>query len=308
MALPRPERGERGAVDRVDGDVGLGRRAVADALAVEEHRRFVLLALADDDDAVHRHGVEHDAAWRRRRRRRRRSLSPRPIQRDAARAAASVTRTSSRARLRSGTCLSMAGPSGARCSVDAATTVAGDASRTTEWQGRLRMAYARSRLATSTSRRCRASRSSRSTGPDDGESARGSTRTPAGPYASMYRSKLWTMRMFAGFGTAIDTNRPFHEILARRRRRAVDRVRPADAHGPRLRRPAERGRGRQVRRRRRHAGRHGGPLRRHRPRRGHHVDDDQLAGRRDLRHVRRRRPRRPASSGPGSAARSRTTS
>jgi methylmalonyl-CoA mutase N-terminal domain/subunit len=30
-----------------------------------------------------------------------------------------------------------------------------------------------------------------------------------GPYASMYRSKLWTMRMFAGFGTAIDTNRRF---------------------------------------------------------------------------------------------------
>src|SRR3954466_3618179 len=35
-----------------------------------------------------------------------------------------------------------------------------------------------------------------------------------GPYASMYRSKRWTMRMFAGFGTAIDTNRRFHELLA----------------------------------------------------------------------------------------------
>ena len=34
-----------------------------------------------------------------------------------------------------------------------------------------------------------------------------------GPYASMYRSKLWTMRMFAGFGTAEDTNRRFHDIL-----------------------------------------------------------------------------------------------
>ncbi len=34
-----------------------------------------------------------------------------------------------------------------------------------------------------------------------------------GPYASMYRSKLWTMRMFAGFGTAIDTNQRFKEIL-----------------------------------------------------------------------------------------------
>jgi len=34
-----------------------------------------------------------------------------------------------------------------------------------------------------------------------------------GPYASMYRSKLWTMRMFAGFGTAEDTNARFHELL-----------------------------------------------------------------------------------------------
>jgi methylmalonyl-CoA mutase N-terminal domain/subunit len=35
-----------------------------------------------------------------------------------------------------------------------------------------------------------------------------------GPYTSMYRSKLWTMRMFAGFGTAPDTNRRFHDLLA----------------------------------------------------------------------------------------------
>jgi methylmalonyl-CoA mutase N-terminal domain/subunit len=35
-----------------------------------------------------------------------------------------------------------------------------------------------------------------------------------GIYASMYRSKLWTMRMFAGFGTAEDTNARFKEILA----------------------------------------------------------------------------------------------
>jgi methylmalonyl-CoA mutase N-terminal domain/subunit len=34
-----------------------------------------------------------------------------------------------------------------------------------------------------------------------------------GPYASMYRSKLWTMRMFAGFGTALDTNARFREII-----------------------------------------------------------------------------------------------
>ena len=35
-----------------------------------------------------------------------------------------------------------------------------------------------------------------------------------GVHASMYRSKLWTMRMFAGFGTATDTNLRFREIIA----------------------------------------------------------------------------------------------
>ena len=34
-----------------------------------------------------------------------------------------------------------------------------------------------------------------------------------GAHASMYRSKLWTMRMFAGFGTAVDTNHRFKEII-----------------------------------------------------------------------------------------------
>jgi methylmalonyl-CoA mutase, N-terminal domain len=34
-----------------------------------------------------------------------------------------------------------------------------------------------------------------------------------GVHAAGYRGRLWTMRMFAGFGTAEDTNRRFHEIL-----------------------------------------------------------------------------------------------
>ena len=34
-----------------------------------------------------------------------------------------------------------------------------------------------------------------------------------GVHASMYRTKLWTMRMFAGFGTATDTNLRFREII-----------------------------------------------------------------------------------------------
>ena len=61
MAPPRPR-----AVSVVPSigstamSVSIG-RAVPDPLAVEQHGRFVLLALADDDDAVHRDGVEHDA-------------------------------------------------------------------------------------------------------------------------------------------------------------------------------------------------------------------------------------------------------
>jgi methylmalonyl-CoA mutase N-terminal domain/subunit len=50
-------------------------------------------------------------------------------------------------------------------------------------------------------------------GPADGEFP-GEYPYTRGPYASMYRSKLWTMRMFAGFGTALDTNRRFHDLLA----------------------------------------------------------------------------------------------
>ncbi|HVV51569.1 MAG TPA: methylmalonyl-CoA mutase family protein, partial [Polyangia bacterium] len=34
-----------------------------------------------------------------------------------------------------------------------------------------------------------------------------------GPHASMYRGKLWTMRMFSGFGTPEDTNRRFAFLL-----------------------------------------------------------------------------------------------
>ena len=34
-----------------------------------------------------------------------------------------------------------------------------------------------------------------------------------GPYVSMYRGKLWTMRQFAGFGTAKDTNARYKYLL-----------------------------------------------------------------------------------------------
>jgi len=35
-----------------------------------------------------------------------------------------------------------------------------------------------------------------------------------GPYATMYRGRLWTMRQYAGFGTAEQTNARFHHLLA----------------------------------------------------------------------------------------------
>jgi len=53
-------------------------------------------------------------------------------------------------------------------------------------------------------------------GPDDPEAGDFPGQWPylRGPYASMYRTKLWTMRLFAGFGTASDTNGRFKELLA----------------------------------------------------------------------------------------------
>ena len=47
----------------------------------------------------------------------------------------------------------------------------------------------------------------------DGAATRASTRTPGASTPTMYRSQLWTMRMFAGFGTAEDTNARFKELL-----------------------------------------------------------------------------------------------
>ena len=36
-----------------------------------------------------------------------------------------------------------------------------------------------------------------------------------GIHPSMYRGRLWTMRQFAGFGTAEDTNQRYHFLLER---------------------------------------------------------------------------------------------
>ena len=98
-----------------------------------------------------------------------------------------------------------------------------------------------------------------------------------GVYPSMYRGRLWTMRQFAGFGTAEETNERFHYLLAHGQTglsTAFDMpslMGHDSDHAALARRGRPRGRGR------RHARRHGDAVRGHRPRRGLGLDDDQRA-------------------------------
>ena len=57
-----------------------------------------------------------------------------------------------------------------------------------------------------------------------------------GVYPNMYTGRPWTMRQYAGFGTAKESNERYHELRRQRHRRAVRRLRPADPDGLRLRR------------------------------------------------------------------------
>ena len=84
-----------------------------------------------------------------------------------------------------------------------------------------------------------------------------------GVYASMYTGRPWTMRQYAGFGTAKESNERYHHLVAAGHRRAVGRLRPADPDGLRLRRPGGLRRGRQGRRRDRLARGHADAVRRH---------------------------------------------
>ncbi len=49
-----------------------------------------------------------------------------------------------------------------------------------------------------------------------------------GPYPTMYRGRPWTIRQYAGFGSAEETNERFRYLLARRADGTVRRVRSAD--------------------------------------------------------------------------------
>src|SRR5829696_2614011 len=170
------------------------------------------------------------------------SLSPRPIQRPAARAAASVTRASSMARLRSGawrcsiTEISSGGRARRDCSRDRFRPTPGGSRRLARFTSPRRRRPVRlptggtvDAVMTARDRwqaafdhaEQRDADFDTMSGlpvapvyePDDGEFP-GEWPYTRGPSASMSRSKLSTMRMFAGFGTAPDTNRRFRELLA----------------------------------------------------------------------------------------------
>ena len=56
----------------------------------------------------------------------------------------------------------------------------------------------------------------------------------------MYRSRFWTMRQYAGFATAAETNERFRYLLGAGPDRPVGRLRPADPDGLRLATPPRR--------------------------------------------------------------------
>ena len=66
--------------------------------------------------------------------------------------------------------------------------------------------------------------------------ARASSRTPAASIPRCTPTRPWTMRQYAGFGTAAESNARYHELLAHGHDGPVRRVRPADPDGLRLRR------------------------------------------------------------------------
>ena len=99
-----------------------------------------------------------------------------------------------------------------------------------------------------------------------------------GVYPSMYRGRLWTMRQFAGFGTAEETNERFRYLLDHGQTglsTAFDMptLMGLDSdHGRSLGEVGRRGGGD------RHPRRHDRPLRRHPARPGDDLDDDQRPG------------------------------
>ena len=162
------------------------------------------------------------------------------------------------------------------------------------WQQRYDAAVAvRAGRGRATSRRCRARRSTRSTGRPTGDVGRGlrADRLAGGvpvhpravpdrlPRPDLDDPAVRRLRQRRADQRALQAD------PGRRRRWPVGRVRHADADGPRLRRPAGARRGRPLRCRDRLRRGHGGAVRRHRARRRHDVDDDQRPGGAGVLHV-----------------------
>ena len=99
-----------------------------------------------------------------------------------------------------------------------------------------------------------------------------------GPYPDMYRGRPWTIRQYAGFASAEETNARFRYLLDRGQTGLSVAFDLPTQLGLRLRRRAGGRRGRPHRGRDRLARRHGAAVRGHPARRGLDVDDDQRAG------------------------------
>ena len=83
-----------------------------------------------------------------------------------------------------------------------------------------------------------------------------------GPYPTMYRGQLWTMRQFAGYGAPEHTNERFRFLLAQGQNALSVAFDLPTQLGYDSRRPDGRRRGRPGRRRDRHRGGHGRRVRR----------------------------------------------
>ena len=159
------------------------------------------------------------------------------------------------------------------------------------------------------------SRTSRSTRPTRSRSTTSATSaSPAsipftrGVYPSMYRGRLWTMRQFAGFGTADETNERFRYLLEHGQTGLSTAFDMPTLMGYDSDHAALARRGRPRGRRDRLARRHGDALRRHPARRRLDLDDDQLAGRDPARVLRLRRRAAGRAARRRCAGRSRPTS
>ena len=128
-----------------------------------------------------------------------------------------------------------------------------------------------------------------------------------GLYPTMYTGRLWTMRQYAGFGTAEETNRRFRQLLAAGQTGLSTAFDLPTQMGYDSDHPMAQGEVGRVGRRHRHGGRPRGPLPGHPAGPGLHLDDDQRDRRDPAGDVRRGGRRAGGGRGASSPGRCRTT-